>query len=190
MVSRKYLIIDHNIFITAKHIIRKNKEISELLSQLFELLKMDFLFYTLKNKYQEDFAEVIPKEDTRFIEEYPENFKEAILNLAYEFGFRCGIDIYDYFKNDDDKDNDLTLLAFAFYIKDKQIPFLLLHRENKIRYVCRNVGLNDCCLLHIIDCFIKQKFDEFQMLKKAIQGSQINHPKWIGDIDIDCSIIL
>ncbi|MBK3332542.1 hypothetical protein GWK41_05640 [Persephonella atlantica] len=191
--KEKYLIIDHNIFITAKTILRKHAQ-NPSFPDLFELLESDFLFFTLCKKYQPDFEEVIPLEKTKFIENYEkefgENFEDGLLFLAQDFYNTANLDIYTYFQRDPDKDNDLKLLGFVFYVKYiKEVPFVFLHRENKIRFVCDKVNLNDCCLLHILDCFTKNGFNEFSILKKNLENSSIPNPKWVKEVNFkDCDI--
>ncbi len=182
MQTRKYLIIDHNVLITSKTIQRGDRNTTPSVFDLFNLLSSDFIFFTLKEKYQEDFQEVIPYKKTNFIEDCKEDIENWILFLAQLLSEK-GKDLYSIFQNDNDRDNDFKLLGFALYTKEeKKTPFVFLHRENKIRKVCEIIGLNDCCVLHILNCFIENGFTDFENLKKSFENSKIPHPKWVSEM--------
>lgn len=173
------LVIDENILISISHY---DKELNGMAIDSFNSL-FDLIGFELCG-YRCEASQFLS--NLRFIEEDDE-FEKVLGHVLKELANRQ--DIYMLFINDKDWKNDLLLIAYAYWrAKTKKDKCVLLTREKRIREACRLLGLECCCLLHVLECVVNEfKYEEFAELLGHLQNrTKLTHPKWAYGHSICC----
>ncbi|WP_457641301.1 hypothetical protein [Persephonella sp.] len=173
----KIFTLDDNIIITACY---TGKECEEKI--------IHYLFMSSKKMY------VLPSNRHNFwclkdeeidYEDIPKNVDIMPLSNACD---EEDIDLNDHFDGDDDKINDINLLAFSFNKKNEGYNVVIFSKDERVKDIATRLSMNFCCLIHFCKWLFERKEIEEKIYNSwmSIIDGKFSPPNWKDDVNWQC----